>query len=462
MPTTAILYIAERCNQSCVFCLEEDGGWTEFVDPTTEQVSSELERLHARGARQITFMGGETFFRKDLPRIVSRARSLGFSRIGVTTNGTVLSKKGFIESLCDAGLEFIELSVHAHTPELALAITGERFTFERQAAAMAEIDATTRLSTIVNVVACRENRDVLVDVARHVLAAMPHVPLRFKVKFVSLQGLAADEAAAGRALAYEDVDFVAVGDELAARGVPFWFYNVPLCRLGPHAAHAHEASTLALDETYFDFDHRGPAAYYASGHQLEGRVWPAAACAACSVRPLCPGLEETYRRVHGEGALRPLHIDPVAVLGAALADRGADPSLAPARFEALRAEPRPARFVRPRADGALRFMHPALPEPIDLTVDPRRDGAPAFVTTPRFALAYRRFSDGDPSRLPEVAALLARAADALRDADTRGLDLEHARAAIVAAAPVGFTADLTAPAPSAPPKRGRLPVLGAR
>ena len=86
MPATAILYIAERCNQSCVFCLEEDGGWSEFVDPTTDQVNAELVRLWSRGARQLTFMGGETFFRKDLGRIIARARAIGFGRVGVTTN----------------------------------------------------------------------------------------------------------------------------------------------------------------------------------------------------------------------------------------------------------------------------------------------------------------------------------------------------------------------------------------
>jgi hypothetical protein len=462
MPSTAILYIAERCNQSCVFCLEEDGGWSEFVDPSTEEVYATLERLFARGARQITFMGGETFFRKDLARIVARARALGFARVGVTTNGTVLAKKGFIEGLCDAGLEFIELSVHAHTPALAHAITGEAFTFERQAAAMAEIDATGRLPTIVNVVVCRENHAALADVVRHACDALRRVPLRFKLKFVSLQGLAADAAARAPALAYEEVDLVAVGDELARRGAPFWFYNVPLCRLGPHAARAHEVSTLALDETYFDFDHRGPAAYYGSGHQLEGRVWPERACGGCSLRPVCPGLEETYRRAHGDAALSPRDDDPTPLLAFALADRGADASLAPARLEALRGAPRPARFVRPRPDGALRFLHPALPEPFDLTVDPRRDGAPAFVTTPRFALAYRRFSDGDPSARPDVAALLARATEVLRDADARGLDLDAARAAIVAAAPTGFSLDASTPSAPTRPKRPRLPVLGAR
>jgi molybdenum cofactor biosynthesis enzyme MoaA len=88
---TAIMYIAERCNQDCVFCLEVDGSWTPFVDPTTRQVVDQINRLRSRGADQITFMGGETFFRKDLPQIITHAKSIQYKRVGVVTNGTVLS-----------------------------------------------------------------------------------------------------------------------------------------------------------------------------------------------------------------------------------------------------------------------------------------------------------------------------------------------------------------------------------
>ena len=97
MPRTAILYIAERCNQKCVFCLEENGEWAEFIDPSTVEVFGVLDRLRGLGGEHITFMGGETFFRKDLDRIIAHAKEVGYTRVGVTTNGTVLSKPGFIQ-----------------------------------------------------------------------------------------------------------------------------------------------------------------------------------------------------------------------------------------------------------------------------------------------------------------------------------------------------------------------------
>ncbi|NVB37921.1 radical SAM protein [Pseudenhygromyxa sp. WMMC2535] len=462
---TAILYIAERCNQACVFCLEEDRSWSEFVDPSTEQVYGVLERLRERGAVHITFMGGETFFRKDLPMIISRAKSLGYTRVGVTTNGTVLSKPGFIDRLVAAGLDFIELSIHGHSPELANGISRNKVTFDRQAKAMAEIDATGSLFTIVNVVVCRENYEHLVEISRYVVESLSNVPMRFKFKFESLQGwaLARVDEGQSRALGYEEVDFVGLGDTLDELGADFWFYNVPLCHLGAHADHAHELGVLAIDEQYFDMDHRGPNQYYDSGHQLEGRVWPTQTCGSCSVGMLCPGLEESHRLARGTGALSARSDNPRELLRAGMRARGVeqpDEATLDARLAVLDARERPTTFVRNRPDGGLRFIHAEESAPLDLMVDPD-EGRPAFVSTGRFALHYRLRSDADREPSPRMQALLESAAKALHRADESGLDLEAARAAIVTAVSgeTGWVCDLSTVVARPERKRSSLPII---
>jgi organic radical activating enzyme len=431
MTRTAIVYIEERCNQSCVFCLEEDGSWSEFVAPNTEQVEREIDRLRARGAEQITFMGGETFFRKDLPQILRHARSVGMRRLGVTTNGTVLSKPGFVGELAEAGLDCVEISIHAHTPELAEAISRNKVTFPRQAKAMAEIDASQRLYTIVNVVVCHENAGNLIDVAGYVLDSMPNSRVRFKFKFVSLQGWAADRAGPERvALSYAEVPFIELGDFLEARGASFWFYNVPLCRLGRHAKHSHELSTLAADETYFDRDHRGDGTYYNSDYQLEGRVWPAASCRNCTLSALCPGIEETYRLANGETELTRSSSDPLPLVEFALADRELDPAQAAESLARIDRRPRPSVFIRPRPDGAVRFLHAAYEVPFDLILSTRREDQRYFFATAHFALSYR--SSYDLGQHPEIERLLTRATEVLRAAEVRCATLDAVRRDLVA------------------------------
>lgn len=460
MNRTAILYIAERCNQQCVFCLEQDGSWNEFVDPTTQQVFDVLERLRAQGGQHITFMGGETFFRKDLPRIVHRAKELGFTRVGVTTNGTVLAKKGFIASLRRAGLDFVELSIHGHTEALANEISRSKITFERQARALAELEEE-KLFTIVNVVVCRQNREHLVNVARYVSEGFPALTVRFKFKFVSLQGWALSGAEGGGEvpLGYDEVDFVRVGDYLARRNADFWFYNVPLCRLGAHAHRSHELSTLSVDERYFDMDHRTSDDYYDSGSQTEGRVWPERSCAPCSLSPICPGLEEQHRLACGDAALSARADDPEPLVRFALEDRGGDPDGAGARLGELRREPRPRTFVRTRPDGALRFLHPEESAPFDLLVEAAREGKPAFHRTERFALSYRPRTESDREPGPRLVALLEAAKAALSAADTGTLSLDEAQERVRRSAPTPWTTQ-TKLEPAAPRrKKWQLPVL---
>lgn len=463
MNRTAILYIAERCNQKCVFCLEEDGEWSEFVDPTTQQVYDVLDRLHGRGGRHITFMGGETFFRKDLPRIIARAKQVGFTRVGVTTNGTVLSKPGFISNLTKSGLDFIELSVHGHDEALANRISRNKVTFDRQAKAMAEIDETGQLFTIVNVVVCRENKDDLINVARYVCDTLAHVPVKFKFKFVSLQGWALDRAREGEQapLRYDEVDFIGLAEFLSARGASFWFYNVPLCYLGEHAVRSHELGVVSIDERYYDMDHRGPNEYYDSGHQLEGRLWPSASCAECSSLPLCPGVEESYRLANGVDSLRSRSDDPLELVRWALRDRGGDPSHAEQRLAELRQLPRPTHFIRNRPEGALRFKHPDEALPFDVTVDLREGDKQGFALTERFVLGYRSRSEADRQPAPHVIALLERAARILGDLDAAGATLEQARAAIMAAPAEDWIAELQTVAARPERKRGKLPVFQA-
>lgn len=430
VPRTAILYIAERCNQRCVFCLEEEGKWSEFVDPSTQQVYDVLARLKGRGAEHITFMGGETFFRKDLPKILRRAKDVGYTRVGVTTNGTVLSKGGFVQRLVDSGLDFIEMSVHGHTEELANQISRSSVTFKRQRQALDEIVSAGPLFTIVNVVVCRENANHLVDVVRYVREGWPSIPMRFKLKFVSLQGWALERAEAGDiSLGYEEVDFVTVGDYLEAEGVPFWYYNVPLCRLGRHAHRSHELATLATDETYFDLDHRGPSEYFDSGHQFDGRIWPRDPCAACTLRPVCCGIEESHRRARGTAALSARSDGALPLVELALADRGQDPAHAARRLAVLERAARPERFVQVRPDGALRFLHEAEDLPLDLLIESRAEDAPAFAKTARFSLSYRARTEADrnPPAGSPLVVLLEHAARALEEADALGLDLDRAR-----------------------------------
>lgn len=460
---TAIVYIANRCNQNCVFCLEMDGTWQTFTDPSTREVMREIEGLRARGGDHITFMGGETLFRKDLPQILTHARAQGFTRVGVTTNGTVLGTPGFLHRMVDAGLDFIEFSLHGHTEDLANRIAGTDFTFRRQARALAEIDKIGSLPVIFNVVICHENVNHVTDIARYVLSEFPHIPARFKFKFVSQMGRGGEQVS-DRMLRYAAVDAVAVGDYAESRGAAFWFDNFPLCRLGRHAGHSLQLATLACDERYFDYDHRDGKGYLDTHFQQSGRCWPTP-CTNCSLRPICCGLENAYDLRQGSGELSPRSDDPLPLLAFALSDLGHDPDTAAERLEALRKEPRPLTCstggitaatndatASAGVDEEAVRVHLERDFAVELQVEPSRPGRPAYARIGNLALSYRSGTDAVYER-PGVHELLTAVAEAL-EPDTAQASVEAAAAAIVAvAAAMGWKVAAGEQGPASPPAR---------
>ncbi len=463
---TAIVHLSDRCNLRCVFCFERDDPTRRGLrDPATGDALAELDALRRRGTEHLTFMGAETFFRRDLAILLAHARDAGFTRVGVVTNGTVLSKPGFLAPLVAAGLDFVELSIHGHCPEIANAIAGAGFAWERQRLAMREL-AGAGVATIVNTVVCRANRERLVDLAAYVADRLGPALLWWKPKFMSYAG--ATDVVAGGGLRYDQVDPLPLAAWARAHERRLAFWGWPLCRLGPEAALAHELATLATDERYFEVDHGRGARYVDRRHQLGHKAWPAEVCGRCTAAAVCPGVEQSYLAEHGAGELAPRSDDPRALLAEALAraglSRGDAPSLPPRALdhaaaceasEDLSREDAPSRAPRALDHAAaceasevrVAWRSGAHPEALVLSVAPADPARPAFRRTPRFALSYAPWSSGDPYACPDVAAALAAAFAALAEADRAGASLGEAGAALEAAAPPGFRA---APAEAGP------------
>lgn len=451
MARTAILYVTERCNQACVFCLEEDGTALR-PDVPPERVAADLGSLRARGAEHITFMGGETFLRKDLPSLLAEAKRLGFTRLGVTTNGTALAHPGFLDRMIHAGLDFVEMSVHADDAALAAEISGKAFTFERQQRALAELEAAReRLQVIVNVVICRQNRHRLEAIALMLLDRFPRLRPTVKWKFVSVIGAAAD--AGEPPLRYDEVALAPALALCRERGVDYWIYNFPLCRVPGEASRSHEAQAFVLDWRYHDYDHRRRDGYYDSGFQLEGNVWPAPTCEGCGLAPICPGLEETYRLRHGERELTRSSEAALPKVAAILAGAGREAARAEEVLAGLSERARPTRFVpevTPRpGEAAIAFRHPSWDEPLWFELAPADGRTRAFATGRRLRLSYRTPSR-DPGRDPAGAALLSALTAILPSLDASPIALVTAAERLAAAAPPGWSSHALRLGPALP------------
>src|SRR5580704_1644382 len=93
--------LGRTCDSQCVFCAQQGLEPGTADDP---EVVRRLEEARSAGADGVTFVGGEPAIDARLGAFVTRARALGFGRIGVQTNGWSLAESGRVGALASAGL----------------------------------------------------------------------------------------------------------------------------------------------------------------------------------------------------------------------------------------------------------------------------------------------------------------------------------------------------------------------
>jgi radical SAM protein with 4Fe4S-binding SPASM domain len=109
------LALTYRCSNNCDHCYNarprqgpelSSGQWKNIID-----------KLWDLGIPHIVFTGGEPTLRPDLPELIEYAEKKG-QITGVNTNGRKLKDKDFLQSLVDAGLDHVQITLESHDPAI--------------------------------------------------------------------------------------------------------------------------------------------------------------------------------------------------------------------------------------------------------------------------------------------------------------------------------------------------------
>jgi radical SAM protein with 4Fe4S-binding SPASM domain len=115
------LAITYRCNNKCLHCYA--GGPRETKELTTEEWHKVMHKLLKLGIPHVVFTGGEPTLRDDLPKLVAYTQEIGLVS-GLVTNGRRLRDESYFNSLVDAGLDHVQVTVESHDPKVHDKITG--------------------------------------------------------------------------------------------------------------------------------------------------------------------------------------------------------------------------------------------------------------------------------------------------------------------------------------------------
>ena len=109
------LALTYRCNNNCSHCYNARP--RSFSEISTDEWKKILDGLWDIGIPHIIFTGGEPTLRDDLPELIAYAEQKG-QITGLNTNGRRLSDPAYVQSLVDAGLDHVQITLESHDPAI--------------------------------------------------------------------------------------------------------------------------------------------------------------------------------------------------------------------------------------------------------------------------------------------------------------------------------------------------------
>jgi MoaA/NifB/PqqE/SkfB family radical SAM enzyme len=108
-PRKVVMNVTYVCNNHCTFCAV---GTRTQIDGHPTRQREYLDLYRAEGVTMVDFDGGEPTMNPELVALVRYARSIGYERVNVTTNGRLCVYESFARRLVRSGLTTLLFSVH--------------------------------------------------------------------------------------------------------------------------------------------------------------------------------------------------------------------------------------------------------------------------------------------------------------------------------------------------------------
>ena len=134
------LAITYRCNNVCSHCYNARS--RDYPELSTKNWFHILDLLWEIGIPHVVFTGGEPTLRDDLPELIAHAEHNG-QITGINTNGRRLSDRHYVDTLVNAGLDHVQITLESHSPDIHDAMVNARGAWKQTVAGIQNATETS-------------------------------------------------------------------------------------------------------------------------------------------------------------------------------------------------------------------------------------------------------------------------------------------------------------------------------
>jgi MoaA/NifB/PqqE/SkfB family radical SAM enzyme len=222
-PNKLIMNVTYVCNNHCTFCAV---GTRTQIDGHPTRQREYLDLYRAQGVRMVDFDGGEPTLNPELIPLVCYARSIGYERINVTTNGRLCFYEDFARKLVRSGLTTLLFSVHGPDPKTHAAQVGVAEAFEQTVGGIknARRHAPPGVELGMNITLTKGNYAKLPELAELALSlGVPWLNIQFLTPFGRATSSVAPNTQAAANVAMKTIDRYRDRMKFQVINLPFCF-----------------------------------------------------------------------------------------------------------------------------------------------------------------------------------------------------------------------------------------------
>lgn len=312
-PAQVEIQLGHVCNNRCVFCVSGQLTAQGRARPLpTGPTLAALDEAAARGARTVTFLGGEPTLQASFLPALAHAIDLGFREIVLFTNGVKTARTGYIDEILALGAargfsNFVwRFSIQGGDEAAHDHVTQKPGSFRRLVTGMAHLQT---LGQTITANACINEHSY------RSLPAYPELARRHGIRQLHL-----DQVRPRDAGERSDAELRAIMPPYSAM-VPYYramldrfdrelgpdydvnIGNLPYCLMPERAAKIHHDGEATLTVAADGDALSRPWDKYAD--KRRDKFHPPA-CASCRFRPRCNGIFAKYAEFHGTSEFQPV------------------------------------------------------------------------------------------------------------------------------------------------------------